>query len=61
MADIQMCLDDACPSKATCKRNAVSGTPWSTFWQAVGEYNRGDADKCDSYWPYKTNLEGKTK
>ena len=54
MADISMCLDDACPSRFTCKRHDASGTICSD-WQSVTDFKRGEDDKCNDYWGVKSH------
>lgn len=52
MADIAMCLDNACPSRTHCARHADSGTRPNPRWQTYSGFScPRDLIRCESYAP----------
>lgn len=51
MPDTSMCASTTCPQRATCYRNAASGTEPHPYRQSYGMFDEGPA--CADYWPVK--------
>ncbi len=54
MADISMCLDDACPSRNICHR--FTAKPWEG--QSYMDFKRHEMDlSCEHFWPVEEEVE----
>jgi hypothetical protein len=48
MPDISMCMNDACPSRATCYRHEATPNPWR---QAYTAFQPDESGRCEDYIP----------
>ena len=55
MPDISMCQSKSCPSREKCYRHEAEPDMLQTY--ANFDEIRGDADKCDRFWPLRTTKE----
>lgn len=58
MPDISKCKNETCSLKETCYRFQV---PANTFRQSYGSFEQDKEGKCEYYWEFKIEQDGKSE